>query len=195
VAIGARKRWSVLGTSLGSRLGVVPGHGPGLVFLITAAAFVTHALLVDSPGVRLAALGPAVALLVAAGGDIHRAALTSWREHMHGRLAGTASLVAVLMKRPNGQPWTREERAFLQGELRAMARYLPALLLLLLPGSVVLLPLYALLLDRRRGGRKAEAARSLVGPSSAREDPGPSPDRSSGLRPSPSRGRGTPGRR
>jgi uncharacterized membrane protein len=172
LSLALRSRWSALGTSLGSRLGVVPGHGPGLVFLISGAAFVTHAMLVDSGGVRLAALGPAVALLVVAGGDIHHAALASWRERMHGRLAGTSSLVAVLMKRPNGQPWTREERAFLQSELRAMARYLPALLLFLLPGSVVLLPLYAFLLDRRRGARKAEAARSLVGPSSGRPSPG-----------------------
>ncbi len=183
LAIACRKRWSALGTSLGSRLGVVPGHGPGLVFVITAAAFVTHAMLTESAGVRLAAGGPALVLLLAAGGDIHHAALVSWRERMHGRLAGTASLVAVLMKRPNGQPWTREERAFLQSEMRAMARYLPALLLFLLPGSMVLLPLYAYLLDRRRGGRKGEAARSLVGPGSA--PPGASTSRTAPARRSP----------
>jgi hypothetical protein len=87
------------------------------------------------------------------------------------------------MKRPNGQPWTSEERAFLQGEMRAMARYLPALLLFLLPGSMVLLPLYAYLLDRRRGGRKGETARSLVGPGSAA--PGASTSRTAPARRSP----------
>jgi hypothetical protein len=101
-------------------------------------------------------------VLVVAGGDIHRAAVVSWRDRMHGRLSGVEGLVAVLMKRRNGTPWSREEREFLQAELRSMTRYLPALLLLLLPGSVVLLPIYAWLLDRRRGARRGEAARRRV---------------------------------
>jgi hypothetical protein len=164
LSLGFRPRWSALGTSLGSRLGVVPGHGPGLVFVVAGAAFATDAAVTGPKALRVAALVPALVLLLVAGRDIHHAALASWRERTHGRLAGTASLVAVLMKRQNGQPWTRDERAFLRSELRVMARYLPALLLFLLPGSVILLPLYAWLLDRRRGERKDQGARTVAGP-------------------------------
>ena len=113
---------------------------------------------------RLAAWGPALVLLLVAGRDVRHAALQSWRERMHGRLSGVESLVAVLMKRRNGKPWTREERAFLQGELRTLARWVPALLLFLLPGSVVLLPIYAWLLDRRKGEREGTPSRRAVSP-------------------------------
>jgi uncharacterized membrane protein len=154
--VGLRRRWSAVGTSLGSRLGVVPGHGPALVFLVSAAAFATQAMFVEEPNIRLAALGPALVLFFVAGRDVRHRALQSWRERMHGRLSGVESLVAVLMKRRNGKPWTREELAFLQGELRALARWVPALLLFLLPGSVLLLPIYAWLLDRRKGERAGE---------------------------------------
>ena len=164
LALGLRRRWSAVGTSLGSRLGAVPGHGPGLVFLVAAAAFATQAAFVDSPAVHLAATGPALVLLFVAGRDVRHAALQSWRERMHGRLAGVESLVGVLMKRRNGQPWSRDERAFLQAELRTLARWVPALLLFLLPGSVVLLPLYAWLLDRRKGEREGTASRRTASP-------------------------------
>ena len=161
--VGLRGR-SAVGTSLGSRLGAVPGHGPALVFLATAAAFATQAMFVASPTVRLAAWGPALVLLFVAGRDVRHAALQSWRARMHGRLSGVESLVAVLMKRRNGKPWTREERAFLQGELRTLARWVPALLLFLLPGSVVLLPIYAWLLDRRKGEREGKPSRRAARP-------------------------------
>ena len=162
--VGLRGRWSAVGTSLGSRLGAVPGHGPALVYLATATAFTTQALFVDSPTVRLAALGPALVLLFVAGRDVRHAAVQSWRERMHGRLSGVESLVAVLMKRRNGKPWTHEERAFLRAELRTLARWVPALLLFLLPGSVVLLPIYAWLLDRRKGERAGTASRRGASP-------------------------------
>lgn len=164
LALGLRRRWSAVGTSLGSRLGAVPGHGPALVFLVTAAAFATQAAFVDSPAVHLAATGPALVLLFVAGRDVRHAALQSWRERMHGRLAGVESLVGVLMKRRNGKPWSREERAFLQAELRTLARWVPALLLFLLPGSVALLPVYAWLLDRRKGEREGAASRRVASP-------------------------------
>ena len=168
LALGLRRRWSAVGTTLGSRLGAVPGHGPALVFLVAAAAFATQAAFVDSPAVHLAAAGPALVLLFVAGRDVRHAALQSWRARMHGRLAGVESLVLVLMKRRNGKSWSREEMAFLQTELRTLARWVPALLLFLLPGSVVLLPVYAWLLDRRKGEREgAESRRGgspLAGP-------------------------------
>ena len=164
LAVGSRRRWSAVGTSLGSRLGAVPGHGPALVFLVTAAAFATQATFDSSPLVHLAAAGPALVLLFVAGRDVRHAALQSWRERMHGRLSGVESLVGVLMKRRNGKPWSREEKAFLQAELRGLARWAPALLLFLLPGSVALLPIYAWLLDRRKGERQGTALRRAAGP-------------------------------
>jgi hypothetical protein len=159
-----------VGTSLGSRLAAVPGHAPGVVFLLTGAVVTTIAVL-SGPTLGAVACGPALVVAFLAGGDVHRSALVAWRTRMHGRLAGIESLVAVLMKRRNGQPWTREERAFLRAELAAMARYVPALLLFLLPGSVVLLPLYAWLLDRRRGAREESARPVVAGPQIGRRDP------------------------
>lgn len=187
VAVGRGRRWSAVGTTLGSRLGAVPGHEPALVFLVTAAAFSTHSVLLGRADVGLAAAGSALVLLLLAGGDIHQAALASWRERMHGRLAGASSLVGVLMKRRNGEPWTREESTFLRSELRALARWAPALALFLLPGSVLLLPLYAWLLDRRRGAKGAAVGR--------RDDRG-TPGRDTAMRrsiPERRRGSGSPG--
>jgi hypothetical protein len=58
--------------------------------------------------------------------------------------------VQVLMKPPNGQRWTGDDRRFLRQQLRALARWTPGLVLFLLPGGLLLLVVYAHLLDRRR---------------------------------------------
>lgn len=62
-------------------------------------------------------------------------------------------VMPLLMKNRNGGSWTREEKDELLQQLRALSRLSPVLLLLLLPGSALLLPLYAWWLDRRRRGR------------------------------------------
>jgi len=62
-------------------------------------------------------------------------------------------LMPLLMKHRNGGHWTRQEKAALLMQLRILSRVSPALLLLLLPGSALLLPLYAWWLDRRRRPR------------------------------------------
>jgi hypothetical protein len=59
-------------------------------------------------------------------------------------------LVRVLMKPRNGEAWTSEDRAFLRAGLRAAMGWAPLLLLFLVPGSFLLLPAYAWILDRRR---------------------------------------------
>jgi hypothetical protein len=59
-------------------------------------------------------------------------------------------LTPLLMKNRNGGAWTPEERAQLLVQLRALSRLSPYLIFLLLPGSALLLPLYAWWLDRRR---------------------------------------------
>ena len=62
-------------------------------------------------------------------------------------------LMPLLMKRRNGGSWTAEEKSELLTQMRILSRISPYLLFLLLPGSAVLLPIYARWLDRRRQPR------------------------------------------
>jgi len=75
-----------------------------------------------------------------------------------GELVQMRGLMPLLMKSRNGSNWTPEERAELLRQLRILSRLSPYLLLLLLPGSALLLPLYAWWLDRRRRPRPEAAA-------------------------------------
>lgn len=59
-------------------------------------------------------------------------------------------LMPLLMKRRNGDIWTRAERMELQEHLRALAHLSPYLVVVILPGSFALLPVLAWWLDRRR---------------------------------------------
>lgn len=65
-------------------------------------------------------------------------------------LMATRGMMPLLMKVRNGEQWTPAEREELLGHLRRMAHLSPYLIVLLLPGSVILLPAYAWWLDRRR---------------------------------------------
>ena len=58
-------------------------------------------------------------------------------------------LMPLLMKNRNGGAWSPEEKAELLDQMRRLSRVSPVLLLLLLPGSAILLPIYAWWLDRR----------------------------------------------
>lgn len=62
-------------------------------------------------------------------------------------------LMPLLMKRRNGEQWTREERRELVRIMRGLYSVSPYLLALAMPGSVLLLPLLAWWLDRRRNRR------------------------------------------
>lgn len=66
-------------------------------------------------------------------------------------------LMPLLMKNRNGGAWTPAERAELLGQLRTLSRISPYLLFLLLPGSALLLPIYAWWLDHRREPRLSES--------------------------------------
>ena len=68
-------------------------------------------------------------------------------------LARMRQLMPLLMKRRNGGSWTAEEKSELLTQMRILSRVSPYLLFLLLPGSAVLLPIYARWLDRRRQPR------------------------------------------
>ena len=76
-----------------------------------------------------------------------------------GDLVRMRALMPLLMKNRNGGRWTPREKAELLQQLRILSRVSPYLLLLLLPGSALLLPVYAWWLDRR--GRQRKAANSL----------------------------------
>ena len=62
----------------------------------------------------------------------------------------TRGMMPLLMKARNGGQWTPEERRALIEHLRRVAHLSPYLIVLLLPGSVLILPAYAWWLDRRR---------------------------------------------
>lgn len=61
-------------------------------------------------------------------------------------------LMPLLMKRRNGNCWTRDDRALLHEQMRALAHLSPYLIILALPGSFAMMPVLAWWLDRRRGG-------------------------------------------
>lgn len=65
-------------------------------------------------------------------------------------LMATRGIMPLLMKARNGERWTLAEKEELLAHLRRMAHLSPYLIALLLPGSVLLLPIYAWWLDRRR---------------------------------------------
>ncbi|MGL5632738.1 MAG: hypothetical protein ACRDD3_10295 [Azovibrio sp.] len=68
-------------------------------------------------------------------------------------LMALRGLMPLLMKVRNGGNWTRGERELLQTHLCRLSRLSPFFMLLLLPGSVLWLPVYAWWLDRRRRKR------------------------------------------
>lgn len=149
-----RRRSAETGSTLAGRLGTAAGAFPAAVLGGVAAVFVTDALRLGGPPLRIVATGSVLVLLWLLVERPRVVGLGAWRSRTLAHLSGVQGLVQVLMKPRNDEPWTAEDRAFLGTELRALARvWAPALLLFLLPGSVVLLPAYAWLLDRRRQQR------------------------------------------
>lgn len=59
-------------------------------------------------------------------------------------------LMPLLMKRRNGGRWTVAERTELMQQMQAIAHLSPYLVVLVMPGSFVVLPVLAWWLDRRR---------------------------------------------
>jgi hypothetical protein len=74
-----------------------------------------------------------------------------------GEVMATRGMMPLLMKARNGGQWTPAERLELLEHLRRIAHLSPYLIVLLLPGSMLILPVYAWWLDRRRLKRKDEA--------------------------------------
>jgi uncharacterized Tic20 family protein len=60
----------------------------------------------------------------------------------------------VLMKKRNKQVWTREDKAEIRAHLVRLSKLSPYLVVLVMPGGLVMLPILAWWLDRRRGKRQ-----------------------------------------
>jgi Mg2+/citrate symporter len=58
--------------------------------------------------------------------------------------------MSLLMKPRNGMPWTPEDKAAIRLHLKSVAASLPMLAVFTLPGGMLLLPLLAWHLDRRK---------------------------------------------
>lgn len=68
-------------------------------------------------------------------------------------LVKVKGLMPLLMKHRNGSEWSHQEREELHEQMRAMAHLSPYLVVLVLPGSFMVMPVLAWWLDRRRGNR------------------------------------------
>lgn len=77
------------------------------------------------------------------------------RRQVLDEMVKVRGLMPLLMKPRNGERWTAAERAALQDQLRALAHLSPYLVVMVLPGSFVVLPVLAWWLDRRRQAREA----------------------------------------
>ena len=80
--------------------------------------------------------------------------LASHRNLILPHVLAIQGLMRLLMKvRNTGEPWTPEERREIRSHLRSIARFVPILILFLLPGTLLFLPILAEVLDRRRKPR------------------------------------------
>lgn len=75
------------------------------------------------------------------------------RQQITAELVKVKGFMPLLMKRRNGGRWTVDERHQLIEQLHAFAHLSPYLVVLVMPGSFMLLPALAWWLDRRRGQR------------------------------------------
>lgn len=71
-------------------------------------------------------------------------------------LLSTRGMMPLLMKVRNGGQWTPEEKDEILGHMRRMVHLSPYLVVMIMPGSMLFLPVYAWWLDRRRLKRDDE---------------------------------------
>ena len=77
--------------------------------------------------------------------------LERYRDLLYAEADTMRGFMALLMKpRNTGIPWTQEEIRRLKLYIRHLARYVPVLVIFLLPFGSLLLPAMAEFLDRRR---------------------------------------------
>jgi len=81
------------------------------------------------------------------------------RLHIRSELSQVSGLIPILMKRRNGEQWSKEDRAILLRDLRALSNLSPYLIPLLMPGGILMFPFVAWWMDVRRKERKNAADR------------------------------------
>jgi uncharacterized membrane protein len=150
IATGRRRPATAWPDTLGGRLGSTPGLGPEAAMTALVLGFAADAFATGDRAVRGVAVLSVTAVGFVSLASARFALSDAWRDRALHRFAGIQGLVRVLMKPPNGEAWTPEDRLLLRGELRALARWTPGLVLFVLPGGMLLLIVYAHLLDRRR---------------------------------------------
>ena len=75
------------------------------------------------------------------------------RLRLSAQMARTRELLPLLMKQRNGYRWSAAERLEIRAHLRSLLSLSPYLIVFLLPGGLLLLPVLAWWLDRRRQRR------------------------------------------
>ncbi len=73
-----------------------------------------------------------------------------WKKSILDEVLQAEGLMHLLMKPRNGTPWTAAEKQALIRHLKTLARIIPPLVIFSLPGGLLLLPLLAFYLDRRK---------------------------------------------
>jgi len=157
IALPHARRTALPAKTLSARLGARNVRLANVVFWGVALTFTYDAAALGGRALAAAAAGTLAVLVVTLPDTVSARLAARWRTASMAALAEVEGLIHVLMKPRNGQPWTLEDRRFLKDELRTLARWTPALVLFLLPGTFALLPAYAWLLDRRRGLRPTAA--------------------------------------
>lgn len=75
------------------------------------------------------------------------------RDYVVREVLKVKGLMPLLMKQRNGLRWSAAERRELKDTLKALSNISPYLVTLAVPGSMLMLPVLAWWLDRRRGKR------------------------------------------
>jgi hypothetical protein len=80
---------------------------------------------------------------------------TREKRRLISELSSTRGFMPLLMKPRNKQRWTPEDKRELGSHLRRISAMSPYLVVLVMPGGMLMLPVIAWWLDRRRGRRPA----------------------------------------
>jgi len=72
------------------------------------------------------------------------------RKYVLGEVVQITGLMPLLMKARNHQSWTPEDKRQIVNHLRRLSMVSPYLVVMVMPGSILVLPVLAWWLDRRR---------------------------------------------
>ncbi len=87
--------------------------------------------------------------------DFLKRRLANNRKLILSHVLAVSGLMRLLMKvRNTGEPWTPEERSEIRAHLWGIARLVPTVVVFCLPGGMLLLPILAEILDRRKVPRR-----------------------------------------